>query len=129
MAAGRQCGMQQAWPGAAVLAVHAGQMSHGLHLLGGTCCRALRHLVAQSLICLPFCSLLSGEAGAWKEYVKTTYSEAHPNAPKLDDKLFADNAPAQVWACTGSAASPLLLSGRPPHHQSLHPAMRMLMHS
>ncbi|KAL4431647.1 hypothetical protein ABPG77_001489 [Micractinium sp. CCAP 211/92] len=38
-------------------------------------------------------SHISGKAGSWKEYVKTTFAEAHPNAPKLDEKLFADNTP------------------------------------
>lgn len=42
--------------------------------------------------------MISGQAGAWKEYVKTTYAEAHPNAPKLDDKLFADNTVVEVNA-------------------------------
>lgn len=37
--------------------------------------------------------MVSGKPGAWKDYVKTTFSEAHPNAPKLDDKLFASDAP------------------------------------
>ncbi|KAJ9506074.1 hypothetical protein QJQ45_016619 [Haematococcus lacustris] len=30
---------------------------------------------------------------AWKEYVKTTYAEAHPNAPRMDEKVFQDAAP------------------------------------
>lgn len=30
---------------------------------------------------------------SWKDYVKTTYAEAHPNAPKMDDKVFEDTAP------------------------------------
>lgn len=41
--------------------------------------------------------MLSGEAGTWKNYVKTTWAEAHPNAPKLDDKLFATE-PTKVRA-------------------------------
>ena len=40
--------------------------------------------------------MVSGEAGSWKKYVKTTWAESHPNAPKLDDKLFASEAPPQV---------------------------------
>nr|AXF41557.1 LCI420 protein [Chlorella sp. ArM0029B] len=40
-------------------------------------------------------NMVSGEAGSWKKYVKTTWAEAHPNAPKLDDKLFASEAPVQ----------------------------------
>jgi len=40
--------------------------------------------------------MVSGKPSVWKEYVKTTWSEAHPNAPKLDDKLFADAAPPKV---------------------------------
>ncbi|KAI7841811.1 hypothetical protein COHA_004534 [Chlorella ohadii] len=40
-------------------------------------------------------NVVSGKPGAWKDYVKTTFSEAHPNAPKLDDKLFASDAPQE----------------------------------
>lgn len=41
-------------------------------------------------------STISGQAPAWRQYVKSTWSEAHPDAPKLDDKLFQAPAPAQV---------------------------------
>lgn len=46
-------------------------------------------------------SVVSGKPGAWKDYVKTTFSEAHPNAPKLDDKLFASDAPQVRPATAG----------------------------
>ncbi len=29
----------------------------------------------------------------WKDYVKTTYDEAHPNAPRMDEHVFVDAAP------------------------------------
>ena len=42
--------------------------------------------------------MISGQAPAWKEYVKSTWSEAHPNAPLLDDKQFQAPAPPKARA-------------------------------
>lgn len=65
-----------------------------MHLQCAACTR--RNASSEPLADLPPsspCSVVSGKPGAWKDYVKTTFSEAHPNAPKLDDKLFASDAP------------------------------------
>lgn len=31
----------------------------------------------------------------WSDYVKTTFAEAHPGAPRMDEKAFEDAAPQQ----------------------------------
>lgn len=63
---------------------------------------------------LDACSHISGKAGAWKDYVKTTFAEAHPNAPKLDDKLFADPAPPKVGPPSGCSLQARPAAAQPP---------------
>ena len=38
----------------------------------------------------------SATGGSWKDYVKTTYKESHPGAPRMDEKLAVATGKARI---------------------------------
>ncbi len=37
--------------------------------------------------------MAGGKNPSWIDYMKTSYAEAHPNAPRMDDHVFQDPSP------------------------------------